>query len=279
MSLAYLNGDFLPLENAQVSVMDRGFLFADSVYEVIPFYQGTGLGLDAHLERLANSLAAVDIKNPLTNEQWKAVFARLLAELTGNAKLYLQVTRGVSAIRDFVYPDANVSPTVFAFATSFTPGRLNSGCKAMTLEDVRWDNCYIKSTNLLPSCMATELAKRRDCEEAILYKNGYLTEGASCNVFVVTKGKVLTTPVSPHILNGITRQLVLALLAKHKIAHAEVEIDLKTLHAADEIWLTSSTREVAPVIELDVSPVGAGKPGPLWQQIANAYTELATKGD
>ena len=213
MSLAYLNGEFLPLEKAHVSVLDRGFLFADAVYEVIPFYQGKGLGVDAHLQRLANSLAAIEIKNPLSNDEWKAIFARLLEAQSGNAKLYCQVTRGVSALRDFAYPAATIAPTVFAFATGFTPGRLNAGCKAITLEDIRWRDCYIKSTNLLPSCMSSELAKRHDCEEAILHKHDQLTEGASCNVFVVKEGIVLTTPVSPHILNGITRQLVLAILA------------------------------------------------------------------
>lgn len=279
MSLAYLNGEFLPIEKAQVSVMDRGFLFADSIYEVIPFYNGKGLGLDAHLQRLANSLAAVEITAPLTADEWKAVFTRLLAEHTGNTKLYLQVTRGASAVRDFVYPDANTSPTVFAFATEFTPGRLNAGCKAITIEDIRWRDCFIKSTNLLPSCMATELAKRHDCEEALLHKHGNLTEGASCNVFVVQNGTVLTTPASPNILNGITRQIVLRILAELNIPHAESNVPLENLTTADEIWVTSSTREVAPVIELNSAPIGTGKPGPIWQQVAKAYAELAKKGD
>lgn len=279
MTMAYLNGEFLPLEKAQVSVLDRGFLFADAVYEVIPFYNKKGLGVEAHLDRLAHSLATVEIASPLNKNEWHAVFSQLLEHGPDNAKLYLQVTRGCASNRDFVFPGSDVKPTTFAFATSFTPGRLSQGCKAITLEDIRWRDCFIKSTNLLPSCMASEIAKRHDCEEAILHKHGEVTEGASSNVFVIKDGTVLTTPATPHILNGITRQLVLKILAAKNIPHGEVNIPLETLQTADEIWVTSSTREIAPVIELNETSVGDGTPGAIWQQIAEAYRELASKGD
>lgn len=278
MTLAYLNGEFLPLAECKISALDRGFLFGDAVYEVIPFYQGKGFGCKQHLTRLQQSLDAVDIKNPHTDLQWMDIFEQLLESKHTNHKLYLQVSRGADKVRDFPYPKA-CKPTVFAYATEFTSQRYNSGCNAVTTQDIRWRDCFIKSTNLLASCIASELAQRQNAAEAILHRDGFVTEGASSNVFVVKDGTVLTTPVSSRILNGITRQIVLSLLAENNIAFAETDIPLDTLKTADEIWITSSTREVAPVVKLDSEAVADGKPGRLWQKIATLYQQRAISGE
>jgi D-alanine transaminase len=277
MSFAYLNGEYCSLETARISPLDRGFLFGDGVYEVIGFYQGKGVGVAGHLQRLRNSLAAIEIPAPLSDDEWLQIFEKLLPDTEHDYKIYLQITRGAAAQRDFVYPQ-NTKPTVFAYSSKFTRGRLNKGCKAITLEDIRWRDCYIKSINLLPSVMSTEIAKRHDCEEAILFRNDEVTEGASSNVFVVKDGTVLTTPATPRILNGITRQIVLDILVENNIPHAEVNIPLATLQSADEIWITSSTREIAPVLELDGNAVGNGELGKLWQLVSDAYLEKALTG-
>lgn len=278
MSLAYLNGDYLPLAEAKVSALDRGFLFGDGVYEVIGFYAGEGVGVLPHLHRLNNSLVAVGIPATLSTEEWLMIFDKLLPDSQHDYKIYLQVTRGAASQRDFVYP-ATTTPTVFAYASPFTRGRLQQGCKCITLEDIRWRDCYIKSINLLPSVMSSEIAKRHECEEAILHRDDEVTEGASSNVFVVKDGAVLTTPASPRILNGITRQIILELLSDLKIPMAEVNIPLQTLKNADEIWVTSATREIAPVVELDTHRVGDGKPGPVWQRVYQAYLHQALQGE
>jgi len=275
MSLAYLNGEFMPLADAQVSVLDRGFLFGDGVYEVIPFYDGIGLGESEHLQRLQKSLTAIEIPAPLTRQQWLAIFQRLLAEQpqTHNT-IYLQVTRGAAAQRSHTYPPVEIKPTVFAFSQAFTPRKWCEGVSAITLEDIRWQNCYIKSLNLLPNCIANESAHRQEAQEAILLRDNIVTEGTSSNVFVIKNGHVLTTPITPHILNGITRHLTLTILQQQNIPYSETDIPLTTLREADEIWITSSTREIAPVINLDKSPVADGKPGPIWQRVYADYQAL-----
>jgi D-alanine transaminase len=274
MTLAYLNGEYLPLEQAKVSPMDRSFLFGDAVYEVIPFYQGKGLGLAEHLDRLDNSLAAIEMANPLSHNQWHVIFDTLLTGSQGTQKIYLQVTRGTCLERNFFYPDANVGPTVFAYSGPFTSGANNPGLHTLCREDIRWNNCFIKSNNLLASCMATDLAKRHNAQEVIMHRDAVVTEGGSSNVFIVKDGTVLTTPVGPHILNGITRQITLKLLAELDIPHLEADITLDALKNADEVWITSSTREVAPVVQLDEQAIGDGQPGLIWQQVYTAYSNL-----
>jgi D-alanine transaminase len=271
--LAYLNGEYLPLEKAQVSVLDRGFLFGDAVYEVIPFYNGHGVGLEEHLIRLEQSLAAIDIISPLSYNDWLQIINRLLASHPpGDYKIYLQITRGTAPTREFTYPDAElVKPTVFAFATPFVRGNSVQGIKAITFEDIRWRDVYIKSVNLLPGCLATESAKKQGAQEAILYRDNKVTEGASSNIFMVKDDCVFTMPANGHILNGVTRQLILPLLRKLEIPHQERQFSLAELRNADEIWVTSSTREIAPVIILDGAPVANGKPGPIYQRVYQHY--------
>jgi D-alanine transaminase len=272
MSIVYLNGQFLPLSEAHISPLDRGFLFGDGIYEVIPFYNGKGMGLDEHLVRLQHSLDAVEIKNPLSDAGWQKVFTHLLQEQTADAvAVYLQITRGAGEKRTHFFPDPTVTPTVFAYATTFNSDEYNNGLAAITLEDIRWRDCYIKSLNLLPNCLAREVAQRHGAQEALLYHDNLVTEGSSSNVFIVKNGCVVTPPLSVHILPGITRTLILQILAEQKISYVETALSLETLRDADEIWISSSIREVAPVIKLDDKIIGDGKPGFITQQVMQQY--------
>lgn len=272
MSLAYFNGEFMPLTEVRVSALDRGFLFGDGVYEAIPFYKNKGFGEAEHLARLAKSLQALEIATPLSITAWQTIFQRLLASQTEeNNIIYLQITRGVMTERLHIYPPANTEPTVFAFVKAFTPGRLSDGINAITLEDIRWRDCYIKSLNLLPNCMASELAHRHNANEAILYQDNQVTEGSSSNIFMVKDNHVCTTSLSPNILSGISRIMTLKILKNQKIPYSEKTITLAELQTADEIWITSSTREIAPVLKLDNKVIGTGCPGPIWQKVYQEY--------
>jgi D-alanine transaminase len=272
MSLVYLNGKFLPLREAHISPLDRGFLFGDGIYEVIPFYNGKAMGLDEHLARLQRSLEAVEIKRTLYNSEWKALFTRLLSEQTSPAvAIYLQITRGATDKRTHFFPDPEVPPTIFAYATPFNADEYNNGLAAITIEDIRWCDCYIKSLNLLPNCLAREVAQRHGAQEALLYRDDLVTEGSSSNVFIVKNGCVITPPLSVHMLPGVTRTLILQILNEQKISYVETALSLDTLHDADEIWISSSIREVAPVIKLDDKIIGNGKPGVITQQVMQQY--------
>ncbi len=272
MNLAYINGQFMPLAEVRISALDRGFLFGDGVYEAIPFYNGKGFGETEHLARLQESLNSLEIICPLSTKDWRKIFQRLLASQTEKYNIiYLQITRGVMTERAHIYPSPRVQPTIFAFIRAFTPGRLSQGINAITLEDIRWRDCYIKSLNLLPNCMAGELAHRHNANEAILYRNDKVTEGSSSNIFVIKDNKVSTPPLSPNILSGISRIMTLKILKKQNLPYVESAITLTELQNADEIWITSSTREIAPVLKLDNNVIGDGKPGPIWQTVYQEY--------
>ena len=283
MPNVYVNGAFLPSEQASVSVMDRAYLFADGVYEVIPVYRGKPFHPDRHMARLSRSLAAVDIPEPLDAAAWSAVFERLIEEHArehGNddLSLYLQVTRGAGVTRNHG-GSADLQPSVTAFTLTTAPvppPESESGIAAVTLEDIRWGRCDIKSTALLPNVLATQQAQVRGAEEAILIRDGRLTEGASSNIFVVREGRVRTPPTSHAILAGITREVVIELLRSVSIPIEEVDVPASDLDRAEEIWRSNSTREVAPITQLNGSPVGDGRPGPLWLRIRalfDAYKE------
>jgi D-alanine transaminase len=276
MSTAYLNGTFLPLDQAQVSVMDRGFLFGDGIYEVIPVYNGKLFRLAHHLRRLQNSLDGVRIGNPLTDSEWTEVLAGLVARNAGSEQaIYLQVTRGVAAKRDHAFP-VDIRPTVFAMSTP-APAVLDiaseRGIKAVTLPDIRWQQCDIKAITLLPNVLLRQQAIDADTAEAILIKNGYATEGAASNIFIVHNGVLITPPKGPSLLPGITRDLVLELAAANGIPFREAGITEQTLGQAEEIWVTSSTREISPVTHLNDSMVGNGQPGPFWQRMIRLYQD------
>ena len=279
MNTACLNGTFLPLEDACVPVMDRGFLFGDGVYEVIPVYGGKLFRLAHHLQRLGNSLDAVRIGNPLSDTEWETMLRELVDRNEGTDQaVYLQVTRGVAAKRDHAFP-ANTRPTLFAMSTPMaTAVDIDSiiGITAITLPDIRWKHCNIKAITLLPNVMLRQQAVDAGAAEAILIKDGYAIEGAASNIFIVKDGLLVTPPNGPALLPGITRDLILELAAAHTIPFREADITAAELFNADEIWLTSSTREISPVTRLDDTVISAGKPGLLWRRMLTLYQDCKT---
>lgn len=276
MTIAYLSGTFLPIDQAHVSVMDRGFLFGDGVYEVIPVYARQLFRLIHHLRRLQNSLDAVRISNPHSDTEWGNILTDLIAQNSGSDQaIYLQVTRGIAAKRDHAFPK-DISPTVFAMSTPGLPSvDIDSvtGIQAVTLEDSRWKHCNIKAITLLPNVLLRQEAIDAGTAEAILIKDGFAIEGAASNVFIVRNGLVITPPNSPALLPGITRDLILELAANNSIPFREADIPVADLLSADEIWVTSSTREISPVIRLDDITVSNGAPGPLWKRMITLYQE------
>lgn len=276
MSTAYLNGVFLPLDQAQIPVLDRGFLFGDGVYEVIPVYGGKLFRLEHHLRRLQNSLDGVRIGNPLADAEWKTMLSKLVnAPQEQDQSIYLQVTRGVAPRRDHAFPVAT-PPTVFAMCTPGQPAReidSEPGIAAITLADIRWQHCNIKAITLLPNILLRQQAIEANAAEAILIRDGCAVEGAASNVFAVRDGVVTTPPNSAALLPGVTRDLVLELARANSIPCREADIPVGDLVSADEIWLTSSSREISPVIRLDDRTVGDGKPGPVWRRMIRHYQD------
>jgi len=272
MTTVYLNGEFIPLEEARISVLDRGFIFGDGVYEVIPVYAGHLFRLQAHLNRLEQSLAKIQLINPLTRSQWQTYLESLVAHNGGgDQSIYLQVTRG-PAKRKHNFPPT-VIPTVFMMSDPFTDPPPSPGVKAITLNDIRWLYCDIKAIALLSNVLLRQHAVEAGAVEAILIRDGYVMEGAASSVFVVYQGVALTPPNSNFILPGITRELVLEVMQAAHLPCQESEISLAQLRSADEIWLTSSTNEILPVISLDEIAVGQGQPGELWAKTWQLYQD------
>ncbi len=267
-SLVYLNGEYLPLNQAKVSVLDRGFLFGDGVYEVIPVYGGRPFRLEEHLRRLDHSLEGIRMVSPLSDGEWAELFGRLI-DGPGDQYIYLQVTRGAASKRDHAIP-AEIEPTVFAMCSPIAPIPLD-GIKAVILDDVRWQWCHIKAITLLANVLLRQDAVDRGAAEAILARDGWVTEGAASNIFIVLDGVLITPPKGNDILPGITRDLVLELARRHGLPAEERRFRVEDLGQASEIWMTSSTREVLPVIELDGAPVGGGEPGPVWKRMQGIY--------
>lgn len=266
--LVYLNGTYLPLDEARVSVLDRGFLFGDGVYEVIPVYGGKPLRLAEHLRRLDQSLAGIRMASPLTDSEWADIFGRLIRG-RDDQYLYLQVTRGAAPKRDHAIPP-EIVPTVFVMCSPIAPIPLD-GIRAVTLDDIRWRYCHIKAITLLANVLLRQEAVDRGAMEAILVRDGWVTEGAASNIFIVKDNELITPPKSNELLPGITRDLVLELAREHGAAAEERTFRVEEMIAADEIWITSSTREILPVIELDGAPVNGGKPGPVWRRMHGIY--------
>lgn len=266
----YLNGHYQSLNEAKISVLDRGFLFGDGVYEVIPSYSGHLFHFHEHMERLDNSLAGIRLANPHKREQWLDILVPLLDPRLDQT-IYLQITRGAAEKRDHAFPKS-ILPTVFAMSSNIVPSDGQPpGVKAISLDDCRWQLCHIKAITLLANILYRQEAIDRGYTEAILVKGNHVTEGAASNVFAVIKGILVTPPKSKEILPGITRDVILEIAKKNHISHREGAIFLDELKKADEIWLTSSTREIMPVVELDSAPVGDGKPGPLWQTMNRLF--------
>ncbi|ORU91897.1 MAG: D-amino acid aminotransferase [Cycloclasticus sp. symbiont of Bathymodiolus heckerae] len=276
-STVFLNGDFLPLTEAKVSVLDRGFLFADGVYEVIPAYAGKLFRLQQHLDRLNSSLSAIRMPPVMSDQQWTDVLTELVEPHSqSDQSVYVQVTRGAGANRDHQLP-SDYQATTFAMCQSIVTDSLSTiakGISAITLDDIRWDWCHIKSVALLGNILLKQQASDQNCTEAILLRDGFATEGSASNLFIVKNKQLITPPKSHNLLPGITRDLVLELAIKEGIDCIEREISEQELFNADEIWLTSSTKEIMPVIELNRQAVGNGQPGSFWQRVSISYSQF-----
>lgn len=282
----YLNGNFVPLAEAGISPLDRGFLFGDGVYEVIPVYSRRSFRIDEHLARLQATLAGVELASPLDIAGWKTVVEKLIeAAPWDDQSIYLQVTRGADNKRDHVFPPAAVSPTVFAFASPLvTPPAeiLASGVAAITVADQRWARCDLKVISLLANILARQQAVAAGCAEALLIRDGYLKEGTASNIFVVKEGILLAPPKTQLMLPGITYDVVLELAQSCGQPLEIREIHQNELGTADEVWMTSSTKEILAITMLDGVPVGTGKPGPLgkamWQHYQDFKNTVMRKG-
>jgi D-alanine transaminase len=275
----YLNGRFLPLEEAHIPVLDRGFIFGDGVYEVIPVYSRRAFRLAEHLKRLQHSLDGMRLPNPHNEAEWSALINELIARNNGEDQyLYLHITRGV-AKRDHAFPQPPVPPTVFMLSSPLAQpaaALLASGVSAVTAEDNRWLRCDIKAISLLPNVLLRQMAVDAGCAETILIRKGndgadFLTEGAASNIFVVKHGTLLAPPKDNLMLPGITYDVVLEIAAAQGIPHQVRRITQAEVIAADELLLTSSTKEVLPVTTLNGQAVGDGKPGPMFSRLHALY--------
>jgi len=272
--IAYLNGQFLPLAEARISPLDRGFLYSDGVYEAIPVYSRHPFRLDEHLGRLRHSLDGIHLPNPHGDGEWRTLILELVARTAFDDQLlYIQITRGADVKRDPCFP-AGVAQTVFMFTSPLVPptaAQREQGVAAVSAADIRWSRCDLKTVALLPNVLARQLAAEAGCAETIMFRDGYLTEGSSTNVFAVKDGVILTPPQDNLILPGVTSNVVLELAAAHGAPHEIRPLAETEVRGADELWLTSSSKEVLAVVTLDGKPVGhgdaAGKPGPVTRRM------------
>jgi len=274
--IVYLNGEFMPLQNARIPVLDRGFIFGDSVYEVIPVYSRHPFRLPEHLARLQRSLEAVRLEAPLAGPEWTRLVHQLIERnAPEDQAIYLQVTRGV-APRDHAFP-ADAAPTVFMMSNPLTtPSRklVENGSRAITATDFRWLRCDIKVTSLLANCLLRQCSVDAGADEVVMFRDGYLTEGSSSNVFAVKGGVLLAPPKNHLVLPGITYDVVLELAAANKVPLEVREIAEHEVRGADELWLTSSSKEVLAITTLDRRPVGDGKPGPVFRVVYRAFQDF-----
>jgi D-alanine transaminase len=273
-NVAFINGTFVPMAEAKVSIEDRGFQFGDGVYEVIRTYKGRPFELEAHLARLDRSATALDLKQPYSHDEWtRHILEGIRRAAYPEAKIYVQITRGV-APRDHAYSD-DATPTVVMTVREFHPLDRSvqvAGVEAITTEDIRWGRCDIKSVNLLANVLARQQVKQAQVFEAILVNEGLVTEGAVSNVMVVQGGTVVTAPQGSRILSGITRAVVLDLARSEGLPVQERFVSQADVYEADEVFLTGTTVEVLAVIRVDGKVIGDGRPGPIAQRLATRFT-------
>ena len=279
MSIAYLDGAYLPIEEARISPLDRGFLFGDGVYEVVPSYAGSMVGFAPHIARMQDGLAAIGMTLDWSESDWAELCNRLISENgTGNLGLYLHVSRGADTRRFHAFPK-NVNPTVFAFTFEIAPPpvadkALAHGYHVATAKDLRWRRCHIKSTALLGNVLHFQQGYESNCDETILFNsNNELTEASACNAFIVKDGVVITPPLDSQLLPGITRHIVLDILRKDGAIKVEERVvTMDEVNNADEVWITSSSKEIAPVTQIDGVPVGDGQVGDVWLAAQTLYS-------
>jgi D-alanine transaminase len=274
--MVFLNGKFLPIEEARVPVLDRGFIFGDGVYELVPVYSRVPFRLEEHLTRLERSLAETRIRNPYSRAEWRDIIAQLVAKQPYEDQgVYFQVTRGV-AKRDHSFPQ-DVAPTVFIMSNPLVnPPRelVERGAEAVSAQDNRWHRCNIKSISLIGNVLLRQLSADVGATETILFRDGMLTEASACNVFAVRGGVIQGPPKSNLILPGITYDVVLELAQAAQIPVEIRELSEAEVRAADEIWVTSSSKEVLAIVKLDGKPVGDGRPGPEFRRMYQLYQEF-----
>lgn len=273
-SLAFLNGQWTPLGNAQVSVLDRGFLLGDGVYEVVPVYARQPFRWPSHYARLRRSLEKLEISCPLNESQWSDLIARLIeVQAFDDQLVYIQITRGV-AKRDHAFPKPDVAPTIFAMSSPMarpTEQERTAGIRAITLSDERWHRCDIKSIALLGNVLARQTAVAQGAQEAILFRDDCLTEGAACNVWLAIDGTLVGSRRSALVLEGIRYGLFEELCAEAGIAFSLRDVSRREFDAANEVMISSATKEILPVTQIDGAPFGGGKPGPVYTRLRNAY--------
>jgi D-alanine transaminase len=279
MSIAFLDGAYLPLEEAKISPLDRGFLFGDGIYEVVPSYAGNMVGFAPHIARMKSGLAAVGINLDWSEAEWADLCNHLIKENgAGNLGIYLHVSRGADTKRFHGFPE-NIAPTVFAFAFEIAPPpvadkALANSYKVSTDRDLRWERCHIKSTALLGNVLHFQQGYKQGHGETLLFNaNNELTEASACNAFIVKDGIVSTPPLDNQLLPGITRHIVLDVLRQDgSIPVEERTVTMDEVTSADEVWITSSSKEIAPVIEIDGVAVGNGEVGDVWLAAQALYT-------
>ena len=272
----YLNGNFLPIEEAKISPLDRGFIFGDGVYEVIPFYAGRGLRMREHLKRLQRSLDELEIVNPYAIEHWESLITTLIEKNGGgNVGVYIQVTRGV-AKRDFP-PPKGLTQTVFMMVNPLAtpkPEIYEKGISCASLDDNRWLKCHIKSVALLGAVLLKHESNQGGYDEAVLFRDGYLTESSASNIAAVKNGVILCPPMDNLILPGITYELMIELARKNNLPLEIRRVARKEVRKADELWIMSSTKEVVPIVQLDGIPIGSGQPGPVFRQMHQLFLDF-----
>jgi D-alanine transaminase len=275
----FLNGKFLPAGEAKISALDRGFIFGDGVYELVPVYSRVPFRLKEHLARLERSLAEVAIRNPHSREQWRDIIFKLIdAQAFDDQGVYLQVTRGV-AKRDHAFPKS-AEPTVFMMSNPLVSppaAQVEAGGAAVSALDNRWLRCDIKSTSLIGNVLLRQVSAEAGAVETILFRDGRLTEASSSNVFIVKGGVIYSPPKSNLILPGITYDVVIELARANGMPLELTDVAETALRAADEIWVTSSSKEVFPIVSLDGAAVGDGRPGPVFRRMHRLYQEFKQK--
>jgi D-alanine transaminase len=279
MGIAFLDGDYLPIEETRISPLDRGFLFGDGIYEVVPSYQGKMVGSALHIARMQSGLSAVGIDLNWSKQQWSNLCHNLInSNGAGNLGIYLHVSRGTYSSRFHGFPKST-KPTLFAFTFDIAPPpvadkhRVRS-YKVSTDKDLRWRRCHIKSTALLGNVLHFQRGFANDHDETLLYnEDNQLTEASSSNAYIVKDGRVITPPLDNQILPGITRHIVLDILREDgRVPVEERSISMDEVATADEVWISSSSKEIAPVVEIDRVEVGDGKVGDLWLMAQNLYS-------
>ncbi|GFD67941.1 D-amino acid aminotransferase [Alteromonas sp. KUL106] len=281
MTIAFLNGEYMPLSEAKISPMDRGFLFGDGIYEVIPTYSGHAVGFNGHATRMAQGLEAIEISNPYTAEQWQDILSNLVAKNktfieSENIGVYFHVSRGTDTKRFHAYPK-HIAPTVFGFAFEIAPPQPTVKAdvkpfKVALQQDKRWQRCHIKSTSLLGNVMHYQAGVDAGVNETILYNGeGMITEASSCNVFMVKNERIYTPPLNHELLPGVTRAIAIEAFKQAGLVVTETWFTKEDLLEADEVWLTSSSKEVAPVVEVNGKQIGTGKVGDVWEKAIKAY--------